>query len=427
MLLQFALPAFVQKFSSFLLGCAIVLSACSPELDSESSILATRSETLTNEPTNSSVDSNSETTDIAWDLVYGYLELIDADNQAILANLQSFQETLNEFITQSNETKLQALRSSWLVAHTSYELASLHRHFSTAVVSEEFNLELLQLQYQINHWPILPGYIDYVDDYPDSGIVNDMTVNLDSDNIRQQHGVFDLSESTLGFHVLEFLLWGESTIDGVARPATEFAEISQLSEAQLEASFKLEQLGNNRRREFITVITSALLEDFGRSKTIWDQTNLALRERIDTFTAERLLRIFVDAISTLLSEEILIRSLYPLLNEEFSDSIQSPYSKSTPSAVTAQLSGIERLLLEIRSDSGKSLDELFISFSPDYEELFYASFDASKECLVLLYSSLQNFQTSLSPLQTEFDVVECINLVTNTIDHLGQIDVSLSN
>jgi hypothetical protein len=254
-----------------------------------------------------------------------------------------------------------------------------------------------------------------------------MTVSLDSDNIRQQHGVFDLSESTLGFHVLEFLRWGESTIDGVARPATEFAEISQLNEAQLEASFKLEQLGNNRRREFITVITSALLEDFGRSKTIWDQTNLALRERIDTFTAERLLRIFVDAISTLLSEEILIRSLYPLLNEEFSDSIQSPYSKSTPSAVTAQLSGIERLLLEIRSDSGKSLDELFISFSPDYEELFYASFDASKECLVLLYSSLQNFQTSLSPLQTEFDVVECINLVTNMIDHLGQIDVSLSN
>ena len=91
------------------------------------------------------------------------------------------------------------------------------------------------------------------------------------------------------------------------------------------------------------------------------------------------------------------------------------------------MSGIERLLLEIRSDSGKSLDELFISFSPDYEELFYASFDASKECLVLLYSSLQNFQTSLSPLQTEFDVVECINLVTNMIDHLEQIDVSLSN
>ena len=117
MLLQLTLPAFVQKFSSFLLGCAIVLSACSPELDSESSILATRSETLTNEPTNSSVDSNSETTDIAWGLVYGYLELIDADNQAILANLQSFQETLNEFITQSNETKLQALRSSWLVTN----------------------------------------------------------------------------------------------------------------------------------------------------------------------------------------------------------------------------------------------------------------------------------------------------------------------
>ena len=107
MLLKLTLPAFVRSFSGSLLGCVIVLSACNPHLDSKSSIFATRSETLTNKPTNSNVDSNSKTTDIVWDLAYGYLELIDADNQ----------EILNEFIAQSNETKLQALRSSWLVTN----------------------------------------------------------------------------------------------------------------------------------------------------------------------------------------------------------------------------------------------------------------------------------------------------------------------
>ena len=127
----------------------------------------------------------------------------------------------------------------------------------------------------------------------------------------------------------------------------------------------------------------------------------------------------------MLTEEMLVRSLYPLLNGEYIDSIQSPFSHSTQNAASAQLTSVEQLLLDTGPTQGLSLDSILISLSSDFEELFYQNFDASKECLVLLYSTLGSPEDTRDSLRAEFEIVECINLLTNMIDHLEQIKVSL--
>ncbi len=68
-----------------------------------------------------------------------------------------------------------------------------------------------------------------------------------------------------------------------------------------------------------------------------------------------------------------------------------------------------------------NLDELFTGFSIEYAEFFLPGFDASKQCLVALYSS-----NLAGDPDVEFKVVECINLLTNMLDYLKQIKVSLS-
>ena len=67
-----------------------------------------------------------------------------------------------------------------------------------------------------------------------------------------------------------------------------------------------------------------------------------------------------------------------------------------------------------------------MKLSADFEELFYQNFDASKECLVLLYSTLVPPQDPAAALQSEFEIVECINLLSNMIDHLEQTKFGLT-
>ena len=69
---------------------------------------------------------------------------------------------------------------------------------------------------------------------------------------------------------------------------------------------------------------------------------------------------------------------------------------------------------------------MLASLSSEFEEFFYQNFDASKECLILLYSTLDISEESTISTEAEFEIVECINLLTNMIDYLEQIKITLA-
>lgn len=365
--------------------------------------------------------------DSVRELIVGYLKQVAVDFDEVENTLIRLQEDTESFLEAADDTSMDQLRDSWLAAHSAYELTALHRYFATIILDQQSSLSLFQLQYQINHWPILPGYIDYVGSYTDSGIVNDMTVALDAAGLLQQHGVFDLAEVSLGFHVLEFLLWGENLDKSSPRPATDYDPIMQLTTAQLDSGLELDQLSNNRRRQLLLVSTATLVNDFRTMQDLWQIGSVEFAGRLEQLDGADMLVVLMETMTSMLTEELLVRSLYPMLNGEFTGSFQSPFSHSTQNAVSAQLSGLERLLLESRTESGRTLDSLLITISPGFEEFFYQNFDASKECLVLLYSSFETPQSSSETQQAEFEIVECINLLTNMIDNLEQIKIEVSN
>ncbi len=411
----------LSKFLTILL-CCLMLLGCSRDDPSA--------------PTSMSVNETAVTSDIpdldlmlegsVRELVRGYLQQIDLDFNEVESNLELLQNELALFIESPNTGSMDNVRASWLRTHSAFELTSLHRYFAGIVVAEQESLALFQLQYRINHWPILPGYIDYVEGYSDSGIVHDITVVLDVPGLQAQHGVFELAEATLGFHVLEYLVWGENQQQNALRPASDYEPLMQLTAEQIDGGLELAHLSNNRRRQFVVVVSDALLEDFQSSQLLWNQGSIPFRDNLDSMSGSQLLSLLMEAMTTMLTEELLVRSLYPLLNGEYESSIQSPFSNSTQNAISAQLSGVERLLLESKTDSGRTLDSLLVTLSTDFEEFFYQNFDASKECLVLLYSSLEEPQDPATARQAEFEIVECINLLTNMIDNLEQIKIGLS-
>ena len=353
------------------------------------------------------------------------MQQIDTDFKQAGIEIEKFQSSIATLTDQTNIENLNLSKQAWLNAHSAYELTTLHRYYATQLMGEQDSLALMQLQYQINHWPIVPGYIDYVDGYPDSGIVYDINVNLDADSLREQHGSFDVSEVTLGFHAIEFLLWGYDA-DSVARPATDFDAVLELTPKEIESGYTLEQLSNNRRRLFLTVVTDTLVKDFLALQSLWLAEEPSISQRIESISGTELIVILADSMSAMLTQELLQRSLYPMLNGDFVESVQSPYSRSTQNAVSSQLSGLERLLLERQTENGTTLDLVFSAISDEFSEFFYQTFDASKACLVLLYSNREGDSASPTTAR-ETEVVECINLLTIIIDYNDRLKFDLTN
>ena len=368
---------------------------------------------------------NPELSASAKEIALEYVQQIDTDFKQAGIEIEKFQSSIATLTDQTNIENLNLSKQAWLNAHSAYELTTLHRYYVTQLMGEQDSLALMQLQYQINHWPIVPGYIDYVDGYPDSGIVHDINVNLDADSLREQHGSFDVSEVTLGFHAIEFLLWGYDA-DSVARPATDFDAVLELTPKEIESGYTLEQLSNNRRRLFLTVVADTLVNDFLALQSLWLAEEPSISQRIESISGTELIVILADSMSAMLTQELLQRSLYPMLNGNFVESVQSPYSRSTQNAVSSQLSGLERLLLERQTENGTTLDLVFSAISDEFSEFFYQNFDASKACLVLLYSNREGDSASPATAR-ETEVVECINLLTNIIDYNDRLKFDLTN
>ena len=404
------------------LACAVLIHACS---DQSTTPVSSSQESVTPATTAPGPVLDENVAAAINALVTQYLARIDADFSAIQSELQGMQDEVNSFLQSPDAASLNRVRASWLRVHSAYELTAVHRYFAEVIAAEAARLELFQLQYQMNHWPVLPGYIDYVESYPESGIVNDMTVSLIEADVRAQHGAFDVNEAAIGFHALEFQIWGENRDRLSPRPFTDFEAVTVLTAEAEQRGLELEQLSNNRRREMLALNAEMLRQDFDSYMSIWAAEINSLRVELAETDSNELLVNLLEAMTSMLTEEILVRSLYPMLNDDFIDSFPSVFSHSSQNVVSAQLYGMEQLLVETSANSS-TLDQILSSLSQDYGEFFLQNFDASKECLVLLYSTQDASPNPSSAADAEFAVVECINLLTNMVDYLEQIKASLS-
>ena len=145
---KFALVApCIRKFVA-LFVCAAIMHACSEQLNTSSTAIT---ETISSELVNPPMALDSATSAAVTTLIAQYLTRIDSDFSAVQSELESMQSEIERFLENPNATAINAVRAAWLRAHSAYELTTVHRHFAQTVVNEATRLNLLSLQYQINH------------------------------------------------------------------------------------------------------------------------------------------------------------------------------------------------------------------------------------------------------------------------------------
>lgn len=154
-------------------------------------------------------------------------------HQEAMIAIGELNTSVKQLLADPSEENLQLSQQAWLKAHLAFLMSqqmtfgdlnsnnlysdTLHNELKYPFFADDLeNLLLLDsVAFFIDATPMEEGFLDALKYYPDSGIMMDITIKIDRETLRQQHGISSEEEICLGFHPLEYLLW--------ERPITDFA------------------------------------------------------------------------------------------------------------------------------------------------------------------------------------------------------------
>ncbi|MAZ88809.1 MAG: hypothetical protein CL693_14310 [Cellvibrionaceae bacterium] len=163
------------------------------------------------------------------------------------------QTAVQQLLQTPSDATLAEARIQWQQSHDA--LLQLQPLFTLGNINPGLFQQLQQSHWQLDAWPIEPGYLDYFDVYTHSGIVNDIALPINAQAIRQQHGFSSDADVALGMHAMAYLLWGEDqqrpASDFLSRPANASERKNGLEASDLPA----------QRRSALLSLQTALLQD----------------------------------------------------------------------------------------------------------------------------------------------------------------------
>ena len=174
----------------------------------------------------------------------------DSRLRRLTASATGFSDAIDGLLSDTTEERLTTARQAW---------SHLYQNYNEAFVvllcrATQSPVDLGRLE-RADSFPILPGYIDGLEQWPDSGIVNDMSLPLTRDALLEQQGATLEGEASVGFQVIHFLLNGEPEH---LRPAQALQPVTELTDDMLG---ELADQPANRRRSYLQLVTELLVED----------------------------------------------------------------------------------------------------------------------------------------------------------------------
>lgn len=298
---------------------------------------------------------------------------------------QSLDSKLASFMHHPNPMSQAEIQQAWRKAYDSF-LHSLIFSYLPIQDPPDWYTQRISYQHlltQLDSWPIEGGYIDYIAGYPFSGIVNDLTLNIDEESLRSQHGFTDNSNASLGYHALEFMFWGDgqrSAHDFFPQENTAPVPISDteqsLDSAHAESMYDIEPIkpqNHNRRRQYTQLLSELLLKDLHRIQRRWEPSSGYYAQLLQQTSVQKTLQAAFIAAQDLISKEIL-QKRFQLISSEF--------SQTSSADLIALLTGMEHWFMPAEAELQEaSLFFLMQQADPEVATTFATSLQQSKTCI----------------------------------------------
>ena len=392
----------------------VLLCACSPK---------EKVAAPSNENTPEKIDISAFTAQVG---IVAYTRLSDATQAA-----QSFDSKLASFMYHPNPVNHTEIQAAWRLAYDRFLNSLIFSYLPIQDPPDWYSqkIDYKQLLMQLDSWPIEGGYIDYIEGYPYSGIVNDLTLNINEESIRAQHGFTDPTNASLGYHAIEFMLWGHTgkrqapdffPQDNTAPipsndsdAITEVAKSDDISTTSGTQAFKPQN--HNRRRQYTQLLSELLQKDLHRIQRRWEPSSGYYAQLLQQSSDEDILQAAFIAAQELIKIELLEKR-FSLMSSEF--------SQSSHQDLTALIAAIGQWFMPTEPELQEaSLFFLMQQSNMSIAENFADSLQQSTACIGRLRTATaEAASTNLD--QCKQDV---ITLLSNLSRGAGSLQVVLPN
>jgi putative iron-regulated protein len=169
---------------------------------------------------------------------------------------------VTRFLDTPTETTLQQAQQAYLPILKQWVAAMPYVHMTALTSSGAPIINRLE------KLPMLPGYLDQLPDYPFSGLVHDIMLPIQANNLTLLHTLDQDEQVIFGLSAIEFLLFDHYQADHFKK----FVPMTSLSAEEQKENIKLEQLPNNRRRALLLLQANVLVEDLSNLHKRWRPT-----------------------------------------------------------------------------------------------------------------------------------------------------------
>lgn len=299
----------------------------------------------------------------------GALALYDQSHRGA----QAMRSAIDAMLASPSAQTLTAARRAWLAAREPYGETEAFRFYGGPIDDEGAG----NVEGRINAWPMDENYVDYVMGSPLAGIINNParfpTLTREAlVMLNEQGGETNIAT---GWHAVEFLLWGQdhSASGPGDRPASDFALTNGTASNQ------------DRRRQYLTLVTEQLVADLDTVRTAWaagDPANYAARftGRASTraLPHTQALAHMLTGMGSLSGAELAGERMTVAFEERDQEDEHSCFSDNTHNDILRNALGIENVYLgRYGADDGAGLDDLVRARNPALDARMRAAFAAS--------------------------------------------------
>lgn len=316
-------------------------------------------------------------------IVENYADIVYQNYEDALTSAQTLDAAITEFINNPTEDNLDDAKDAWLEAREWYGQSEAFR-FSEGPIDAEEGPEGL-----LNAWPLDENYIDYVldenGDVVNDGIINDLSTypDLDGDLLESLNEVDGDANISIGYHAVEFLLWGQDDTDPSlltegARPATDY-DINSSATNQ------------GRRAQYLDITMDLLLGHLQLMVDAWDP-NMSGNYRSEFLgtAANTNLRNVLTGIGIFSKGELAGERMFVAINEVNQEQEHSCFSDNTHRDIFTNAQGIRNIYtgsyqtLAGTTIQGSSIQELIGIVNSDLQAEMDALSQATiDECQVI--------------------------------------------
>ena len=263
-----------------------------------------------------------------------------------LNDAQSLKTSIDAFVAAPSASGLDNVKAAWLASRESYGTSEAFRFANGPIDSGETE----EIEGLLNSWPLDEAYIDYVDGDADAGIINN-TVDfptLNKELLASQNGEGAEENVSVGYHAIEFLLWGQDLDDPSAktagqRPYTDFVDGGTAQ-------------NQDRRREYLSICADLLVEHL---QVIVDAWGGSYQQTFFGLSQKQALSNMLASIAELSSSELAIERMAVALQNQDQEDEHSCFSDNTHRDIRLNWQGIKNVYTgSYASVSGASLADL---------------------------------------------------------------------